>query len=770
MTQGFFQFNTSIINEIVNFTTSPFDLFFLSGPKGSSKSETIEKIIPELQDEFLIFRHFCFENSVIDDFLLNFYDELRNFSLAGKLSLKKFTTGDFKEKVTHYFKTINENCIIIVENFEKVESNTEIIDFLVHLSRFLNVKLIIVSRNPNNIFNDIRTRTYNIEQITKEDFKSKLTILTQPLDDEIKENFYKITQGLELYLNMSVKYCSNTGVLITDLMAEFERRDDNFEHFIISKFISLTPSNYREFFRILSVLSHPVSLEFIKAYNLGDTGFIDYLSNNFLISRFDNEIYVKDYFKKYIREDLTVQDKYIYYTKLSKIYENELTKSPKDRLLRLSRESIRKEIELFNSQIPKFNSQSQKPFSYIGMSSFDFGDEKTKEKADLSDKLKKIKERKNKLTKKEEEILIEKRLEEAGNISLVNENREKNRMFIVDLINDARELSLNYHYKEANDNLLRAVGIDFDNEFKIELYILIAKNLEALNEYQQAQDYYMSALDLAVQRHDIRTCEIQCLSAQLSKKQFRIDVAKEKFLQIAANDVYSDKYRAIASIELGEIEESQGNIEPAAKNYQNALALSLGSNKNLAAKSYYRLAILYDENEDIEKAIEYYKKNYTLSGEHSENPYYSISLTNLASIYMEQGNYQEAGEFLKLALSYDTENNDLENMYYSQKELAKLYSKTGSDSAVGYYKQALDSANKLNDTFKVALVYFEAGEYYYDRGEDERALESFFNAKKVLGSNSKDENISRINSRIQDIKMRLNSTGFNIIASKYDEL
>ena len=137
---------------------------------------------------------------------------------------------------------------------------------------------------------------------------------------------------------------------------------------------------------------------------------------------------------------------------------------------------------------------------------------------------------------------------------------------------------------------------------------------------------------------------------------------------------------------------------------------------------------------------------------------------------MEQGNYQDAGEFLKLALSYDSENNDLENMYYSQKELAKLYSKTGSESVMGYYKQALDSANKLNDNFKIALVYFEAGEYYYDKGEDERALENFFSAKKVLGSNSKDENIARINSRIQDIKMRLNSTGFNIIASKYDEI
>ena len=105
----------------------------------------------------------------------------------------------------------------------------------------------------------------------------------------------------------------------------------------------------------------------------------------------------------------------------------------------------------------------------------------------------------------------------------------------------------------------------------------------------------------------------------------------------------------------------------------------------------------------------------------------------------------------------------------SQKELAKLYARIDSQNAAGYYKQALDSANKLNDQFKVALVYFEAGEFYYDKGEDEKALENFFSAKKALGNNEKDENVIRINSRIQDIKMRLNSVNFNLIADKFDD-
>lgn len=764
MTQGFFQFNNSLIKELIDFTASSYDMFFLSGPKGSSKSEAIEKVTEDISQDNLIFKHFCFENSVIDDFLLNFYDGLKNLAIAGKLALKKFNTGDFKEKVSHYFKTLAQNCIIIVENFEKVEKNSEIIDFLSHLATFSNVKIIIVSRNENRSFHYLKMKEYKIESISKEDFKSKLTVLTRPIDEDLKEEFYDITQGLELYLNMSIKYCSNTNISIPDLMDEFRRRSDDFEHFIISKLISLIPSNYLEFFRILSCISHTTTTEFIENYNLGKLGYIDYLSRNFLINKFDKELYVKDYFKKYVQESLTLQEKFNYYKKLTDIYEKELAKSPKDRLLRLSRESIRKEIERFDLLIPNLNSKLQKNISYIGMSNFSF-DEKTT----LNEKFNKIKERKNKLNEKNSAIPAFKKFEDLKQNSHINKNKEENRTFIVDLINESRDLYRKYCYKDALDMLFKALDVDFDNEFRIELCTLIAKNYDVLNEFDNALKYYQEAFNYAKSTNDIRICEIEYFLAQLYKKQYKIDIAKEKYKSIVIRENYSIKYRSLASIELGEIEESQGNIEEASKNYENALSLSLGKDKKLSARSYYRLAILYDEALDYDKAIKYYKKNYTLSAEKSENEYYSISLTNLASIYTEQGKYREASEFLKLALAYDTENNDYENMYYSQKELAKLYTNIDAKNAIGYYKQALNSANRLNDNFKIALVYFEVGEFFYDQGEDELALNNFFNARKTLGANSKDENIIRINSRIQDIKLRLNSVNFNVIANKFGE-
>ncbi len=778
MTQGLFQFNNSIINEILNFVISTFDLIYLDGPKGSAKSETIGKIIPQLSENNLVFQHFCFENTVIDDFLLNFYDALRNFSLAQKISLKKFTEGDFKEKVSHYFKTINANCVIVVENFEKVEKNIEIVDFLSHLASYENVKIIIVSRNSGaNLFRfkKIKVKTVEIEQIDKKEFQSKLSVLSEALDDETKEKFYEITGGLELYLKMAVKYSGITGIGLKDLISEFERKSMGlkigFEEFMVSKFVSLTPSVYQGLFKVLCTLSHPVSLEFLSTYKLGDISHIDYLSKNFLVSFFKNEIYVKDYFKQYIVKTFSIQEKITYYKNLIDIYENELTKSPKDRLIRLSRESIRKEIELFNSLIPAINSpdKSQKAFSYLGIVTSSWHDEKLHQKSKLSEKLNKIKERKNVLSKEENELLIQKRLQDLNQKSLADENKEKTRLFIVSLINSSRDFSKEYKYNDALSELKRAYEVDFEGEFRIEILSLIAKNHEFLNEYKVAQKYYETALDIALKMRDSRVCELEYFIANCCKNLYKIDDAKERFKVIANNENNQKSYRIKAYIEIAQIDEADSKVQSAIKNYEKALSLALGKNKELTAKIYYKLGVLYDENQDIENAVKYYRKNYTISSERTENKYYSASLTNLALIYIDLENYKEAIDFLKLALLYDSEINDYENMYFSQKELAKLYARIDEVSAIGYFKQALSSAQKLNDDFKIALVYFEAGEFHYDRGNDEKALINFLSAKASLKNNPNDENISRINQRIKDIKMRLDAVSYNLILEKYDK-
>lgn len=770
MTQGFFQFNNSIINEINNFANSSYDLLFFSGEKGSNKSETIEKALESFSSDNLVFRQFCFKNSVIDDFLLNFYDALRYFSLAEKISLKKFATDNFKEKVSHYFKSIQQNCIIVVENFENVDENIEIIDFLSYLGTFNNVKIIIVTRNSDkNLFRFKKLKINNlmIQPSSKEEFKAKLVLLSQPLSDEVQEKFYEATSGLDLYLKMATRYCSLTNFSVIDLMGEYERKHEalnvEFDEFLISKYITLTPKQYQHFFKTLCTIPVPVSMDFINYYKITDLkDGIEYLANKYLLNFFGNEVFVKDYFSKYIQESFSIQEKITYYTSVVDIYEKELTKSPKDRLLRLSRESIRKELEDVRSLIPTINSpKNSSTFSYLKLASNNtWQDEKTYQKQKLAEKMQKIKERKTFLTAK---TAIEK-----SEDNFKQKKSDENRQNIAALLNSSRDYSNDYKYNDAISELLRAKDMDIENEFEIEILIMLAKNYESLNDYNYAQKIYNKALDIAIKNRDERKTEIEYLIALTDKNLFKMKEAKVLFKQIALNEKNSISFRRKSHLELGEINEAEQNIQEAVKHYLETINLSLGKDKETICKVYYRLGVLYDENGDVENAIKYYRKNYTTSAEKKDNKYYSACLVNLSLIYSENSRYKEALDCLKLALNFDSENNDLENLYYTQKEMAKLYSITDEINSINYYKKALSTAQELKDNFKMALVYFEFAQNYYDKGDDEKALINFLNAKALLKNSSDKENIERIETRIEDIKLRLDKLAFDTIVKKYE--
>ena len=94
MDENFTKFNSSILNKIEGFINSQsglpkVDILYMAGFQGCGKSEIVNKAMEKLDEDTLLFRHLCFENSVIDDFLLGFYDTLRYYSISKKINLKK---------------------------------------------------------------------------------------------------------------------------------------------------------------------------------------------------------------------------------------------------------------------------------------------------------------------------------------------------------------------------------------------------------------------------------------------------------------------------------------------------------------------------------------------------------------------------------------------------------------------------------------------------------------------------------------------------------
>ena len=777
-----FQFSNEIIDKINYFYNSSDELLLLCGFSGCAKSEILNKTLENPDENTLVFRHLCFENTTIDDFLLNFYDSFRKFSLEKKVSLKKTMGESFKNKVSFYFKNINKKCIIVIDNFELVENNVEILNFLSHIASFENTKVVLISRNNNVDFfieQNLPLQIIEIQPDSKEIFKEKIEKEKIEIDENTLNELYELTEGHKLYLRMVLRYSQITGLKISELLLEFKKQNEPFSNFVILKLISLVPSAYFAILKNLCAINHAVSIDFINNYNLGDTRQIEYLERNYLISRVDNEIILRNYFKEYFVSTLSLQEKYKIYSRLVEIYEQELSKSPRDRILRLSRESIRKQVEMVKRNIPSLGKQtniSRENFSYISLAQEGsnpwFNTKEIERKQKYLDKKRELQNKK--LTTKrefmsEEDALMLKeyrrRKYEQEKIERI-ENQEFN---FLEEFKKADELEQNYQFAQANEILSKLKNKTDDEKTKIEILEHLAHNSEKMNNYENALNYYtqVSSLHLLIGDYEkyFRTVlEI----ANLYKNLYRFASAKEEYLKIINSDKISDnRIKTSVYLGLGDIFESENSINEALKYYRLAGDFADKNDISMLCEIYYKTAILYDDMQDFNNATEFYLKNITASDNTIQNRWFSQSCINLGLIYSYQNNTDEAKKYISLALEKDRKEENPSGIYFAARELSKIYEHESFEIAQEYMQEALKCAKDLHDEFKEAFAYLELGDLYYNFNQDEAALECFFMAKTALGANILEENEQIINQRINDMKIKMLPAVFKKIEEKY---
>ncbi len=774
-----FQFSNEIIDKINNFYNSTDELLLLCGFSGCAKSEILNKTLENVDENTLIFRHLCFEYTTIDDFLLNFYDSFRKYTLEKKVSLKKSIGESFKNKVSFYFKNIDKKCIIAVDNFELVDDNIEILSFLYHIASFENTKLILISKENNVYFftdQGLPTQIIEITPDTKENFEEKIKNEYIEIDEKTLDKLYELTEGHRLYLRMVLRYSKITGLSISELLAEFEKRGNNFSDFIILKLISLVPSVYFGFLKNLSSINHSVSIDFIEHYNLGDIKQIEYLEKNYLISKYENDIILRNYFKQYFMNTLSIQEKHEIFSRLVQIYEEELSKSPRERLLRLSRESIRKQIEVLRKNIPPLGKQtnvSKSNFSYISLSQEGSNPWFNKKEMDKKQKyLNKKRELQNKkITPKraylsEEDALM---LKEYRRKKYEQEQTETETFDFLEEFKRADELEQNYQFAQANEILSGLKSKTDDTQTKIEILEHLAHNSEKLNNFENALNYYTQASSLHLLADDFEKYFKTVLEiANLYKNLYRFTSAKDEYLKITNSDKISDnQLKSTAYIGLGDIYESENSISEALKCYKLAEDFAQKENTTSLCEIYYKTAILYDDMQDFNNAVEYYLKNINTSDNSAQNLWFSQSCINLGLIYSYQNDIHQAKRYISSALEKDREDGNLSGIYFAARELSKLYEEENYELAANYLEEALECAKQMHDEFKEAFAYLELGDLYYNFNQDELALVSFFKAKNALGANILEENEQIINQRINDMKIKMLPSEFQRIEANY---
>jgi hypothetical protein len=154
--------------------------------------------------------------------------------------LKKSIDEDFAQKVIGYFKYIDKRTLVVIDNFEKIGINEEITSFLANLLQNKNIKIILLSKNPAKL-NGYEIQTIKIEPNSEEMFFEKLSSVLEHIDKTDAHNLFELTQGQELQLRMTLDYLKTTWVPPKDLIEQANRKNEDYETFIISKVMFLIP-------------------------------------------------------------------------------------------------------------------------------------------------------------------------------------------------------------------------------------------------------------------------------------------------------------------------------------------------------------------------------------------------------------------------------------------------------------------------------------------------------------------------------------------------
>lgn len=763
MDELFTKFYTGRIQEIHDFLNSDADILYINGYSGSGKSSVLKQAINLYGSDILKFRHLCFKGTVIDDLLLSFYDTFRHYAIKQKITLKKNPEEGFMQKVNFYFQNLDYPCVVIIDNFETVPDDSEIVDMLLHISGFKNVKVIVISKNPTCRL--VEYPTVAVERIffDKIDFNGFFDVVSslfEGADSELINELYKVTGGYELYLKMVLNYLDSLSMTLSEFLEEFREKEISFEEFMTDKQVSLIAGGYYPFLENMSCIAHNIPLSFIKAYEIGDEKQIPYLISKFMISEFFGTYYIKSYVRNYFQENISLQNKITIYNKLISIYENELQKSPKDRILRLSRESIRGLIKDAQSKLPKVAKVNPAPaFSYVAQVKstnpqwFVTGAMHNKTMSGRAPVIKKEKT--------------------VNNPKNVSEIQKPVVSLFETFVIKAEAHEKEYRFQEAVDILKEAKSIAKTTEEKITVYSKIAHDSLKLNDYNCALTNLRELCEIVLTEGDINSfAKYRIEIGKIYKKLYAFSRAKNTYEEIIAKEAQiSSETLAYAHLSLGEIYELENNFDSCIDEYKKAyeLILSLNDETNIFLPEIsYKIANEYDENGYYDEALVYYEDSVKYAKTSHNQTYLIKTYTNTGVIQADMGLNDEALNSLLKAFELSESEDNAVDSYYIARNIASIYKNTDSDKAYDYLLTALEYARQSGNSFEIAISLIELGDFYYDSKQNEQALICYFQAKNQLGSSASKENTEKITTRINDMKVKLGDFVFRGMKELYD--
>ncbi len=745
--------NLNQIEKIINFFSSPTPLMLVNGFMGTGKIMVVNQALSFLDEDVITLKYNCFETTILDDILLDFFDDFKNLTAQNIIQIPKAKTENFTQKINAYFESIQKPIVIVINSFEQVlkDNKQEILNFLFHISKSGKIKIILISRKF-----DYEDFTVNYEKVAisalekgifERYLKSEDLKQIGPLSDEL----YKYSRGYFFYTTLSIKIMQIRKLNLMDFLSGYTKSFLSFNDFILREALSLVDPVSGHLLRFLTIMRHPVNVKLLKTLNLYNADRIAYFVDNLILTREGSLIYLQDYYKEISANSIADNIAVKIHKNCVELYETQLPLKPLERDLLISRQTMRKEIEYHSLFIPRKPILPQRPVPEPQFIEQKIAEEIPHTKQEKEEQIKKISFIFD--SDEEETKIMDKIAQNITNfVDISDKNKETleeiHNMSLINLLNLARKEEQNFDYKKVIMILQKALTMNNDDDyytFLPKLYTKLAQNFKKLSDWYNALKYFELAVEFYISTGDTEKInENKYEIANIYYITFKRNKA-ENILREILKENLSKNLKLKSELLLASITgEGIKDILP-----QTTEEIE----KDVLAEVYFKYALNCDEEGDINTAVKYYRKCVETSQDPKINAYLASSLTNLATIYNESGKSDAAVKYLQESLRLDENNENFDGMYISSMKLAKIHSTlNNNEKALQYLKKAKKCAEELNETFYIASSDVAIGDYYFKLRDYKNALLYYKNAHELAINNFTRDNIAKIELRINDIK------------------
>lgn len=799
--------NEDALFELLGFLNSEEQIFILNGFMGAGKSVILDLLPKCLKDDVLVFNTNYFEATNLDDILLSLFTDFTNYHNNKKIVLSKVDSPIFSDKINSFIKSSNVPMLFVFDSFEIInaskENQKDILNFITYLSNFDKIKIIIGSRSFDEDYlpSMKNIKSSFVKLLDSQRFNSLLTMNNISENSFYVEQIFKYTKGHYLYASFVINIVGLLKISFTNLSAEYAKRNSTFSDFLIFKILGLIPDKFLKLLYFLSLIRHGVSEKFIVEQKLASKEDIAYLKTRMVIAHEAGLIYLKDYMRHDLIKSIEPETKAKIHLYLSELYDSQLPKKPSERDLLISRATMRQEMEYHNHHVAHSKAIQQQSssghgerldFSYLSYSKTVGQDWNFKKSPIAPKEIPKQIHKQN-----ETSVAIEKNkrfeLSKEEILLLNSSNEEKNTKGITELnslpadssdqvesetldglIKKAQKLEETFDLKSAIECYKKALLQTDDLLFSVKKPLIMTKLAicyKKLQTPEKAIKQFEEVYEIYSKTEPVKANYVLLSIAQIYNETYKFLFAKniyEKILQSTAKNPRPLQVRVL--LDLAEIEENNSNIEKAVEYCQKALLESDQMNDpKLLSEACFKYALLVDDIGKVDVAFKYYLKCVKTSDDPKVNVYLSSAYSNLASIYAEQNNSKKALEYYGLAIEVDKKQNNYEGLYFGYSKLAHVLQSESPDLVLENLVKALGAARRLDDMFYAASAYLDLGDFYYHRKVNDKALKAYLQARRLIFKQPNEENIQKVNTRINDIKVRLGNTKFIQLISEFQK-